>query len=187
VEKRVMDEERAPFSGAKQWPFTLALDSDGQVIAIKGDERILLGPVDAACAEMWRFFAEVAFDTPWKDDGALDAEDERAEIALATAGTWPELPSIGYMSGRVARDDDAARGDAVFVAYPAEEPPPVTPAPVTIPQFAYLTRPGGYRLPLVVVQAEITPDGTYYGLRDIHGEGYTGRDDTVELLGPTHP
>jgi hypothetical protein len=59
--RAVMSEGHASYGGGKERPFTLARDSHGQVVAIKGTERMVLGPVGTSCDEMCRFLAEIAF------------------------------------------------------------------------------------------------------------------------------
>lgn len=53
---------------AKDPPFTLAVDSQGQVVAIKGAERMVLGPLEPSCEEMCRFLTE----RDYGDRGAAD-------------------------------------------------------------------------------------------------------------------
>jgi hypothetical protein len=118
-----------------------------------------------------------------------------ALMAMLTAGTvlaqqnsqpsWPPLPTTGFISGRAATDKDVAEGNAVFVlrAYGTAFGKPLD---VVIPQYAYLTKNGQQKLPVIVVQAEEGKGIKIFGIRDFTGSTATAKQSELQLLG-THP
>lgn len=114
-------------------------------------------------------------------------------FGLATAAAaqtapvkWPPLPTKGFVSGRPATDEDVAAGNAVFVlkAYGTYFGKPMD---VTIPQYAYLTKAGEKRVPVIVVQAEIGKGIKLFGVRGLDGDKSTARDYELKLLGTKPP
>jgi hypothetical protein len=99
---------------------------------------------------------------------------------------WPNLPISKFISGRVADESDVERGDAVFVSR-IDGALCGAPAPITIPQYAFLLNEDGSRNPVVVVQAEINELGTFLGLRDAQGKEYVVTEPEAMLLGRSHP
>jgi hypothetical protein len=99
--------------------------------------------------------------------------------------SWPPLPTTGFTSGRAATDKDVADGNAVFVlrAYGVAFGKPLD---VTIPQYAYLTKNGRQKLPVIVVQAEEGKGIKIFGIRDFDGKTATAKQSELQLLG-THP
>lgn len=97
---------------------------------------------------------------------------------------WPELPASGFVRGRAADARDMESGDAVFLAIIDGKPVGV-PATFEIPQYAWFAE-GRKRRPVVVVQAEDTPQGVMVGMRDANGAEYVATAGEVELLGATH-
>jgi len=51
-------EERDGSDNAEPVPFSLFLNAAGEVVLIKDADRIVLGPLEASCAEMRRFLGE---------------------------------------------------------------------------------------------------------------------------------
>ncbi len=100
--------------------------------------------------------------------------------------TWPNLPSSAFVSGRLAEESDVKCGDAVFYTQ-IDGAPAGRPAPIAIPQYAYLIAENGSHVPVVVVQAEANDRATILGLRDVHGKEYAVTEAEVVLLGQTHP
>jgi hypothetical protein len=114
-----------------------------------------------------------------------------ATVAPSTAQqgspqSWPPLPTSGFIAGRPATDKDVADGNAVFVLR-AYGIPFGKPLDVTIPQYAYLTKRGRERLPVVVVQAEQGKGIKIFGIRDFNGKAATARESEVQLLGAHRP
>jgi hypothetical protein len=104
----------------------------------------------------------------------------------AAPSAWPPLPTSGFVSGRVASEDDLKRGNAVYFSL-IDGKPSGKPAQMQVPQFAYLIEEDGNRRPVVVVQAEIVDGRTILGMRDVNGHEYVATEPEVELLGQTHP
>jgi hypothetical protein len=100
--------------------------------------------------------------------------------------TWPDLPTTGFVSGRLAEEVDLRRGDAVFLTatggVSAGEP-----VAIAIPQYAFLVDEDGSRVPVVVVQAEANERGTFFRLRDAQAQEYVVTAAEVILLGQSHP
>jgi hypothetical protein len=103
-----------------------------------------------------------------------------------TATSWPDLPNKAFVSGRLAQEADVNCGDAVFYTQ-IDGVPASRPAPIAIPQYAYLIAEDGSRVPVVVVQAEANDRATILGLRDMQGNEYAVTEAEVILLGQTHP
>jgi hypothetical protein len=99
--------------------------------------------------------------------------------------SWPPLPTTGFISGRAATDKDVADGNAVFAlrAYGVAFGKPLD---VVIPQYAYLTKNGQQKLPVIVVQAEEGKGIKIFGIRDFDGTTATAKQSELQLLG-THP
>ena len=99
--------------------------------------------------------------------------------------SWPPLPTTGFISGRAATDKDVAEGNAVFAlrAYGVAFGKPLD---VVIPQYAYLTKNGQQKLPVIVVQAEEGKGIKIFGIRDFAGTTATAKQSELQLLG-THP
>jgi hypothetical protein len=96
-----------------------------------------------------------------------------------TSASFP-LPTSGFISGRVATEADVNTGDAVFFI----KGEGVTPAAITIPQFAIWREDQDAEGKLrVVVQAEMTIDGVLVGLRDADGSNAIATLPELELLG----
>ena len=106
--------------------------------------------------------------------------------AANAADRWPSLPTSGFVVGRLATEADLKRGDAVFLSL-IDEKPSGAPAPIAVPQYAYLVAEDGTRRPVIVVQAETNDRGTLLGMRDVDGEEYVATAEEVALLGSTHP
>ena len=100
--------------------------------------------------------------------------------------TWPKLPVSGYIAGRLATEADLKRRNAIFLSLVDGKPSGV-PSTIVVPQYAFLVQEVGKRLPVVVVQAEETEDGTLFGMRDAEGGEHVATEAEVFLLGSTHP
>ena len=98
---------------------------------------------------------------------------------------WPELPTSGFIAGRIATEADIKRADAVFLTQ-RDGKPDGQPASIRVPQYAYLVGEDGKRRPVVVVQAQTNERGTFLGMRDAKGEEYVATREEVVLLGSTH-
>jgi hypothetical protein len=100
--------------------------------------------------------------------------------------SWPVLPSTAFVSGRAAQESDVKIGHAIFHTTINGEVAG-RPAPIAVPQFAYFIADDRSRIPVVVVQAEISERATVLGLRDVQGREYVATEKDVILLGQTHP
>ncbi|VVT06887.1 conserved exported hypothetical protein [Sphingomonas sp. EC-HK361] len=108
-----------------------------------------------------------------------------ASPALAGEGiTWPDLPTTGFVVGRTATVEDAKKGNATFSMDGKSQGA----LPIAIPQYVWWTDETGSKHPMILVQAELAPDGTkIVGLRDFGGEGTVATLLEVELLGTKKP
>jgi hypothetical protein len=100
--------------------------------------------------------------------------------------SWPVLPKFGFVAGRLATEADLKRGDGVFLSL-IDGKSSGAPAPIQVPQFAFLVEENGKRRPVVVVQAETNERGTFLGMRDADGREYVATRAEVLLLGSRHP
>ena len=100
--------------------------------------------------------------------------------------SWPTLPTSGFISGRLATEDDFKNGDALFLS-PINDQPSGVPASIHVPQYAFFIDDDGKRIPVVVVQAEKNERFTIVGMRDAHGQTYVATEAEVILLGSKHP
>ena len=97
---------------------------------------------------------------------------------------WPELPTTGFIAGRLATIDDAKRGDAVFSTNGTGG----STVRVTIPQYALWMDEHGTKHRVILVQAEHAPDGTeIVGLRGLDGSERVATMPEVILLGTKKP
>jgi hypothetical protein len=71
---------------------------------------------------------------------------------LMTTASWPDPPNNAFVSGRLAQEADVKCGDAVFYTQ-IDSASASRPAPIAIPQYAYLIAEDGSHVPVVVVQA----------------------------------
>jgi hypothetical protein len=106
--------------------------------------------------------------------------------ANSADASWPALPKSGFITGRVATEADLKRRDAVFLSL-IEGKPNGAPAPIRVPQYAFLIDENRKRHPVVVVQAETNERGTFLGMRDAVGQEYVATKAEVVLLGSSHP
>ena len=87
---------------------------------------------------------------------------------------WQATPCI---TGRQATEQDVKDGSAVFyiqgVAAPAEMP---------LPSCGFQLMEDGTEQAVVVIQAEITPDGTLFGVRHLAGGNGICMQNEVTLL-----
>lgn len=110
-----------------------------------------------------------------------------AATAGAAPSTWPQLPTSGFVYGRIATQDDLNKGNGVFLFEVGGQTMTKPTQKVQIPQYAYLKEKGGNRRPVVVVQAELLDGDLTLGLRDADGKEYIAAGEEVELLGTSHP
>ena len=97
---------------------------------------------------------------------------------------WPDLPTKGFTSGRVASVEDAKRGDATF----SMDGQSRGALPIPIPQYVIWTDEHGVKHPMILVQAEEAPDGSkIVGLRDFKGQEAVAILPEVTLLGTKKP
>jgi len=108
-------------------------------------------------------------------------------IALASSGVWPDLPSSGFILGRVATIGDVKAGNAAFAAVGKNGEKLSTPVAIEIPQYA-LHIEGNKQSPVIVIQAEDTPAGKTIGYKPIVGRGLgVCQLADVRLLGTKKP
>jgi hypothetical protein len=107
-------------------------------------------------------------------------------VSAALAQGWPPLPTTGFISGRPATDKDVADGNAVFVlkAYGTYFGKPLD---IVIPQYAYLTKRGDKRVPVIVIQAEQARAIKLFGVRALDGDPSVVKDFELQLLGTKPP
>jgi hypothetical protein len=104
-------------------------------------------------------------------------------MAPAASEQWPSLPSQGFINGRAGTTNDVGAGNAVFSMEGAGRP-----LSIAIPQYAYWTSGSGERVPVIVVQAEIAPNGDQIiGLRKRDGSEIVATRSEVTLLGTERP
>ena len=91
---------------------------------------------------------------------------------------WREVPVV---AGRLAREEDAKAGRAVFFL---ENPtnPVATPYALTLPSCAILTDEGGSQSPVVIIQAEALTDRVTLGYRAVDGGNGICTLAEVEIL-----
>jgi len=79
-------------------------------------------------------------------------------LAVPAHEPWPDLPTAGFVTGRIATQQDVEAGNAVFAATSEPGEPGSTPGasvPLEIPQFALLDdRESGTLVRVVAIQAE---------------------------------
>ena len=98
---------------------------------------------------------------------------------------WPELPTSGFIAGRVAIQEDVSNGDAVFAAFGSVTSDLLQ---IDIPQYALLTNDDGSSIPVFVIQAEVvhseSGDVETYGLHPVEGgPPIVGVSQNVKLMG----
>jgi len=91
-----------------------------------------------------------------------------------SASEWRSTPCI---LGRTATEADIAAGNAVFCIPSGSEP-----ASVQLPCCAIQTLEGGTEQPVVVIQAEVSPQGTFLGVRPLTGGNGVCTIGEVRLL-----
>lgn len=137
---------------------------------------ILLVGLSAGCVKQ--------SETPAKQTAERPAESQ-SESQIA----WPELPTSGFVSGRVATPEEAKSGIAAFAAYGDVSSTPVN---IAIPQYALLKQKDDPAQPVILIQAETihgaSGDVVAYGLRPIQGKNLiVAMPDDVTLLGARKP
>ncbi len=106
-------------------------------------------------------------------------------ILLAAATVWPDLPTTGFITGRVATDADVMAGNAAFATGGA--PGQVKPMTLRIPQYACWSSEDAGRQRVILIQAETGPMGDMVGLRTPRGEEIVATLPEVQLLGQQRP
>ncbi|WP_157032803.1 hypothetical protein [Sphingomonas changbaiensis] len=97
---------------------------------------------------------------------------------------WPELPKSRFIVGRPATLEDAKAGNAIF----STNGTGAGAVMLAIPQYVLWSDEQGAKHPMILVQAEKTPDGqTIVGLRDFSGQESVATLPEVELLGTKKP
>jgi len=97
---------------------------------------------------------------------------------------WPDLPTLEFIMGRTATEDDIADRRAVFSMAGQS----LGPLSIEVPQYAYWIDEMGDEHPVIVVQAEQHPDGTgIIGLRSSDGSETVATLPEVKLLGKEKP
>lgn len=89
-------------------------------------------------------------------------------------GEWLSTPCV---AGRPATEADVQAGRAVFYV-----PGDSAAAPMSLPCCAMRSREDGSEEPVVVIQAEIAPQGTILGVRPLGGGNAICMDTEVRLL-----
>jgi hypothetical protein len=94
------------------------------------------------------------------------------------------LATQGFISGRPATSDDVRQGNAVFHTNGTGGDA----VAIELPQYAYWSENPGEKLPVILVQAELSPEGpTLVGLRDLSGHAIVATLAELELLGTEKP
>lgn len=89
---------------------------------------------------------------------------------------WKEVP---FMSGRVATEEDVKEGRAVFYLPSGSES-----YEIELPLFALqIEEDTNEKIPCVVIQIEITSEGTAVGVRYIEGGNGVGMASEFEFYG----
>jgi hypothetical protein len=109
-------------------------------------------------------------------------------IASAAAASneveWPELPTSGFVSGRPATRDDIAKGNATFTLDGKSSGA----LSIKIPQYALWKDENGRDHAVILVQAELAPDGLeIVGLRNFDGTEIVATMPEITLLGTKKP
>ena len=91
-----------------------------------------------------------------------------------SATDWHATPCI---VGRPATEADVAAGSAVFYVQGGS-----TPAPISLPCCAVQLLEDGSEQPIVIVQAELTQQGTILGVRPLSGGNGVCMSADVRLL-----
>lgn len=89
-------------------------------------------------------------------------------LAEAAAKAWPDLPSSGFISGRVATKEDVFSGIAVF-DFEHIKDQERAPLDIEIPQYAIrLSKIAGEaHFPVIIIQAETLGNTEFVGYRSI--------------------
>ena len=102
----------------------------------------------------------------------------------STAVTWPDLPTEGFLAGRIATAEDVALGRAQFAIGSDAGAEHID---IVIPQYAIL-RDEGVQLPGIVLQAEAAQGMRVAAFRPLDGGNTTiVLVDSLELLGQERP
>jgi len=87
---------------------------------------------------------------------------------------WRTTPAV---NGRIATEDDVRAGRAVFFVKDGARP-----SDVDLPCCGLQTLETGEVQPVIVIQAEVIPDGTLYGVRPLTGGNGLCLAHEVQLL-----
>ena len=94
---------------------------------------------------------------------------------------WRDTP---HVAGRLATEADALAGRAVYFAEVGEERLPNTVYEMSLPAAAMLREESG-EVPVIIIQAEMGPNGVLIGYRPLDGgNGICVLDDIVLLERP---
>jgi hypothetical protein len=105
-------------------------------------------------------------------------------VAAAVPIHWPPLPASGFIAGRAATVEDVGTGNAAFSMQGSGRGP----LAIVIPQYAWWTNEAGQRVPMIVIQAEIGPNGEeVVGMRGADGSETVATMAEVTLLGTETP
>ena len=95
---------------------------------------------------------------------------------------WPELPSTGFVSGRMATQADIDSGSAAFML------PGGTPIRIPVPQYGFQIEESGVRTPGIVIQAEEVGGIKVIGFKPLSSDGFAvAKLEDFEFLGTTPP
>lgn len=106
--------------------------------------------------------------------------------APETPIAWPVLPTEGFLTGRVATQDDVNAGLAVFATEGADSVR--APLSITVPQYAYHRDQESRQLiPVIIVQAERAGPLEMIGYRTLTGGDGVALRAEFDFLGASTP
>lgn len=100
---------------------------------------------------------------------------------LAQENTLPLLPTEGFISGRIATQEDVKNGNAAFATLP-EQKVFRRAIPIPIPQYAIYTAKGENKI-VFIIQAEKVNGEATIGARFPEGGEVIGTPKDFQLLG----
>lgn len=104
-------------------------------------------------------------------------------LTIAQEGVYPPLPTEGFVSGRIATQEDVTNGNAAFATLP-EQRVMRQPVPIPIPQYAIYRGDGKSKL-VFVIQVEKVNGKVTIGARYPEGGDVIGIATDFQLLGNT--
>lgn len=101
--------------------------------------------------------------------------------AIAQESVFPPLPTEGFISGRIATQEDVTNGNAAFATLP-EQRVVRQPVPIPVPQYAIYRGDGKNKL-VFVIQVEKVNGKVTIGARYPEGDDVIGIATDFQLLG----